>query len=311
MVLILGLMMGWYTLQLDYVLAFPQAEIDVATYMEIPQGVEVEQGNSRDYVLRLKKNLYGRCQAPRVWSQHRDKGLKEIGFKQSKIDQCVFYKNKTIMLVYVDNAILTGPDKQEIEEIFDELDCKFNVSYEGDITNYLGVHASRTVEGDLILTQGKLINTIIRDMNLGEKTKGQRTPVVTSTILTPGEDLDDHAADWKYRSIIGKLNFLEKSTRPDLGYAVHNCARFMEKPKSSHTKAVTDIARYLIATRDRGLILKPNNEQFECFVDAGLACGTMKLQQMIEPRRGQGQDTLLSMEDVQSFGDQSFKWKLP
>ena len=69
LVLILGLMLGRYTLQLDYVLAFPQAEIDIETYMEIPQGVEVEQGNPKDYVLRLEKNLYGRCQAPRVWSR--------------------------------------------------------------------------------------------------------------------------------------------------------------------------------------------------------------------------------------------------
>ena len=41
------------------------------------------------------------------------------------------------MLVYVDDAIMTRPDKQEIKDIFDELDNKFDMSYEGDITDYL------------------------------------------------------------------------------------------------------------------------------------------------------------------------------
>jgi hypothetical protein len=31
---------------------------------------------------------------------------------------------------------------------------------------------------------------------------------------------------WHYRSVIGKLNFLEKSTRPDISYAVHQLARY-------------------------------------------------------------------------------------
>ena len=271
LVLILGLLYNWYTLQLDYILAFPQADIDITTYMEIPRGIEVEHGNTRDYVLRLEKNLYGRCQAPRVWGLHRDKGLKELGFTQSKIDECMFVKDNTILLVYVDDAIVTGPSKEEIEEIYDQLDSKFDISYEGDITDYLGVHITRTSSQGIQLTQKKLINSIIRDMNLLETTKARDTPIKTTTLLTKGENLNKHAATWKYRSILGKLNFLEKSTRPDLAYAVHNCARFMEDPRENHTTAVMDIARYLLQTRDQGIIMTPTNESFECYVDADFA----------------------------------------
>ena len=66
LLLILGIILGWYTLQLDYILAFPQADIYITTYMEIPQGIEIPTGRTKDYVLRLEKNLYGRCQGPRV-----------------------------------------------------------------------------------------------------------------------------------------------------------------------------------------------------------------------------------------------------
>ena len=61
-----------------------------------------------------------------------------------------------------------------------------------------------------------------------------------------------------FRSVIGKLNFLEKSTRPDISVCVHQCARFSEQPKRSHAEAVKRIGRYLLAMRDRGLLIRPN-----------------------------------------------------
>ncbi len=34
--------------------------------------------------------------------------------------------------------------------------------------------------------------------------------------------------------MIGKLNYLEKGTRSDISYIVHQCARFTDDPKESH-----------------------------------------------------------------------------
>jgi hypothetical protein len=73
---------------------------------------------------------------------------------------------------------------------------------------------------------------------------------------------------WHYRSVIGKLNFLEKSTRLDLSYSVHQCARFAAEPKGSHAEAVKRIGRYLIGTKTKGIILHPRSNSFDCFVDA-------------------------------------------
>lgn len=79
-----------------------------------------------------------------------------------------------------------------------------------------------------------------------------------------------------YRGVIGKLNFLEKSTRPDLAYAVHQCARFSESPRESHAKAVKVIGRYLVGTRNLGLVLAPDRTRnFECWTDADF-CGNWR-----------------------------------
>jgi hypothetical protein len=68
-------------------------------------------------------------------------------------------------------------------------------------------------------------------------------------VLTDNWDSADHnPKEFDYRQVIGKLLKLEKSTRPDISCAVHQCARH---PKIQHTKAVKRIGRYLLATRDK------------------------------------------------------------
>jgi hypothetical protein len=97
-------------------LAFPQAEIECPMYMEVPRGCNVS-GNRDDYVLKLKKNLYGQKQEGKNWYNHMRKGLRRLGFKQSKVDECVFYKGNTIFFAYVDDGCFVGPDAKEIDGI--------------------------------------------------------------------------------------------------------------------------------------------------------------------------------------------------
>ena len=80
-------------------------------------------------------------------------------------------------------------------------------------------------------------------------------------------------APWNYRSVIGKLNFLAQNTRPDISFAVHQCARFVQSPRKSHEEAVKYMCRYLLKTRDKGMILRPNGEhRLTTHVDADF-CG--------------------------------------
>ena len=84
------------------------------------------------------------------------------------------------------------------------------------------------------------------------------------------KEFDGH---FDYRSVTGKLNYLEKSTRADIAFATHQCARFSSDPRESHGKAVKWLGRYLAETKDRCMILKPDLEHsFDCYVDADF-CG--------------------------------------
>jgi hypothetical protein len=68
------------------------------------------------------------------------------------------------------------------------------------------------------------------------------------------------------------LLYLSQNSRPDIAYAVHQCARFTHVPRQSHAVAVKRILRYLNSTKDKGMTLRPNyNLTIDCFVDADFA----------------------------------------
>ncbi len=148
LILIMVLLQKWHTVQLDYVLAFPQAPITHELYMNIPKGVSVPAGNSKDYVLKLKRNLYGQKQAARVWNQYLVAKLtsKEIGFTQSKHDECVFHKDGMIYALYTDDSIIAGPDKAKIDQTIQQIQSQLNITIEGDIRDFLGINIERKRE---------------------------------------------------------------------------------------------------------------------------------------------------------------------
>ncbi|MFN7263289.1 MAG: reverse transcriptase domain-containing protein, partial [Cyanobacteriota bacterium] len=275
LLLILTLIHSWYTVQLDYVSAFPQAPVERDLYMSVPKGFEIEGAEPGDYVFKLNRNLYGQKQAGRVWNKYLVKGLTELGFKQSNIDECVFFKEDMIYVLYTDDSILAGPDKRKIEETVARMKTRFEMTEEGDLSDFLGINIERisSHEGDgFVLSQPHLIDQVIQQLKFKDNTKTKETPMRSSVILSRHPESTPFDNSFHYRSVIGKLNYLEKGSRPDISYAVHQCARFCSAPMVEHGDAVRWIVRYLKGTRDKGLHLQPQKDRsFEVFVDADFA----------------------------------------
>jgi hypothetical protein len=170
-----------------FILAYPQAPIEFDMYMELPKGVKMADGSRKMHVLKLLKNLYGQKQAGRVWNQHLVKGLTKIGFEHSEIDECVFYRSKTIFVVYVDDGIFASPDSNEIDQAIDDLrSAGFDVEDKGDIKDYLGVHVTKLADKKLKLWQPHLIQQIVSDVGLS-KNVTRTAPALSSKILQRNE----------------------------------------------------------------------------------------------------------------------------
>ena len=108
----------------------------------------------------------------------------------------------------------------------------------------------------------------------GTNVKLHSTPAASSKLLTRHSDSEPSDNSFNYRSLIGKLNYLEKATRSDIAYAVHQCARFASDPKKEHGDTVRWLGRYLLlGTRDKCTIMQPMaGKDLEVFVDASF-CG--------------------------------------
>lgn len=178
---------NWHTKQIDFVQAFAQAPVEKELYMKIPAGLELDQGDPRDYVLRIHRNIYGQKQAGRVWNHYLvDKLINKLGFEQSKVDECVFYRGRTMYVLYTDDSLIAGPDKQEIDQVIEDLrKAKLDITVEGDLQDFLGVNIDRRDDGTIHLTQPHLIDQILTDLQLNDDSvKVKTTPMSSSKLLS-------------------------------------------------------------------------------------------------------------------------------
>jgi hypothetical protein len=84
---------------IDFVLAFPQAELDVGIWMYLPIGFQVDTENeSKSYILKLSKSMYGLKQASLNWFEKLKQGLIDRRFHPSAINPCLYFKNGMIII---------------------------------------------------------------------------------------------------------------------------------------------------------------------------------------------------------------------
>jgi predicted nucleotidyltransferase len=297
----------WHTTQLYCVLAFPQAPVERVLYMSIPKGFKVDGGKTQDLVLQLHKDVYGQKQAGRVWNQYLvNKLTKELKFEQSKVDECIFYRGKTMYALYTDDSILAGPDQAEIGQIIKEMQtANLDITIEGDLQDFLGVNIDKHENGSIHLTQPHLIDQILDDLRLNNDNVSEKiTPATSSKLLSRHSDFEPFDNSFDYRSVIGKLNYLEKSSRSDIAYIVHQLARFSSDPKKEHGQALRWLGRYLKATRSQGTILRVNkSKDLEVYVDADFSGNW-------DPKEAQDRDTARSRHGyIITYAGCAILWK--
>jgi hypothetical protein len=263
---------------IDFVLAFPQADLEVPVYMQLPVGFDAPDNADRKlYVLKLNKSLYGLKQAGYNWFAKLSNGLQDRGFVQSNIDPCVFFGHKCIVLTYVDDCILIGDTHARLDALVTSLhdgDENFKLQDEGSIDKYLGIEISQIDDTSFQLTQPFLIERVTQLLGIDQGRTNERLTPVGKPLLNKDLDGVPRKYDWEYRAAIGMLTYLTGSIRPDIAMAVHQCARFSTLPMRSHEQAVMRIGRYLLSTRDKGMVYKPDSSKgLEVYVDADFAGG--------------------------------------
>ena len=135
--------------------AFLHGDLQEEIYMEQPPGF-VQSDSS--LVCGLKKSLYGLKQAPRAWYAKMDRCLLDSGFSRCHSDTNVYTKrvgdHLLLLVLYVDDLILTGSDPSLIAHVKTHLKKKFEMTDLGPLHYFLGLQVLQTKEG-ISLSQPK------------------------------------------------------------------------------------------------------------------------------------------------------------
>lgn len=152
--------------------------------MEQPQGFEVA---NKSLVCKLHKALYCLKQAPRTWFQKLTTTLHQMDFKSSRCDFSLFIKHSAsstiLILVYVDDIIVTGTSTREIAAVVSQLGSAFALKDLGPLHYFIGVEVQRSCIGLIHLNQTKYATEILQKASM-ENAKSSSTPMYVSTRLT-------------------------------------------------------------------------------------------------------------------------------
>ena len=133
----------WDIKQLDVANAFLHGDLNETVYMRQPSGF-VDKTRS-DHVCLLHKSLYGLKQSPRAWFDKFSTFLLEFGFVCSIKDPSLFIyakgKNIILLLLYVDDMLLTGNCTDLLQKLLADLNNQFRMKDLGKMHYFLGIQA--------------------------------------------------------------------------------------------------------------------------------------------------------------------------
>nr|GFB38600.1 zinc finger, CCHC-type [Tanacetum cinerariifolium] len=167
LILALAAYHGWQVHHLDVKSAFLHGDLKEEVYVTQPEGF-VQQGNTGK-VYNLIKALYGLRQAPRAWNVKLDQTLKSLDFKKCNLEQAVYTrrsKTSTLIVgVYVDDLIITGTPRKEIDAFKSHMKDRFEMSDLGLLAYYLGIEVTQT-GGEIKIKQTGYINKILKETSM-------------------------------------------------------------------------------------------------------------------------------------------------
>uniref|UniRef100_A0AAV1TU79 Reverse transcriptase Ty1/copia-type domain-containing protein n=1 Tax=Peronospora matthiolae TaxID=2874970 RepID=A0AAV1TU79_9STRA len=188
MVIAITKYLDWLLDKLDVVTAFLYGVMKEKLYCVIPEGVEMDGDFD---CLELVKAIYGLKQASRVWNETFDEFVCFIGSEVSAFDPCLFIKvvdgHCVLVLVYVDDVLVTGSSLELIAQTKADLKTRFEMTDSGKCTFVLGIELVDESDGSVTMCQRRYVNDILKRFGMDE-CKATASPVDLSTRLVASSE---------------------------------------------------------------------------------------------------------------------------
>ncbi|XP_039131886.1 uncharacterized mitochondrial protein AtMg00810-like [Dioscorea cayenensis subsp. rotundata] len=225
----------------------------------VTRGFQQEYG--RDYEetfapvahMHIVRTLVAVAAAPHAWFERFSTVVEAAGFTPSIHDPAVFIhsspRGRTILLLYVDDMILTGDDSAHITFVKQKLCETFLMTDLGPLRYFLGIEITSHPDGYRLSQQRYTLDLLARSGLTDTRTAATLMELHLQLRASDGTPLPDPT---RYRHLVGSLVYLAV-TRPDISHAVHILSQFVAAPTSVHYGHLLRVLRYLRGTFSRGL----------------------------------------------------------
>ena len=242
LVLSLAASYKWEFHQMDVKLAFLHGDLHEEMYMEQPPSFIQDDSN---IVCRLKKSLYGLKQAPRAWYAKMDNFLLATGFSRCHSDNTVYTKRVDgqliILVLYVDDLILTSSDPKLINHVKSSLKKKFDMTDLGYLHYFLGLQVLQSKER-IFLSQSKYacdpLHCFHMEYCIPTLSPFQYGLKLSLTCTSPKVD------STLYHQLVGSLLYLTHSCL-EISFVIGLVAQYMQHPHENHWKETKRILWYI------------------------------------------------------------------
>lgn len=240
---------------MDVRTTFLHGNLEERIYMRQPEGFENKDPN---LVCLLNKSLYGLKQAHRQWNIRFHEFMTKIKYHKSKFDPYIYTNGKIFLLLYVDDILLIGKDRSEIDMLKRQLHSEFEMKDLGEAKKILGIEIKKKRPGRITLSQKQYLSKVLDRFNMN-KAKPISTPLAPHFKLTkdqsPKTETERVYMDKvPYASCVGSLIYAMVCTRPNLAQAMSIVSRLISNPGEPHWDALKWIMRYVKGSIDIGLI---------------------------------------------------------
>ena len=259
--------------------AFLEADLKDPVYIEQHPEVHVEGKPHADYVLKLKKCLYGIPQAGRGYQRAYNKLMKRLGFKRLNSDDCLFIKidpvhGRIIVGNYVDDLICVTKSTHLRDEWRAGLKARFKRVTTEDTCDYLlgaGIDTGTDTKGNHYIEMNNTLNIekVAALMGITDEHGQVVCPMESTCSLRKKIDGEDDESSYipgfEYARILGGIMYVANFTRPDLVTSVNKLARYVTNPSHTHFKALAKVVTYAYQTKDRRLRYTQGPKDNDCY----------------------------------------------
>jgi len=237
-----------------------EAEANLPDHVDTVSNQRKPHGGIPLVILELLRTLYGSVQSAQAFWREVLEVLKLMKYNRSKADPALHYKWKddklSIWITWVDDFLAMGHQNQ-VTATRNEMSALFECDDIGSIHEYVGAKIDM---GDhkLKITQPVLLQCFTDEFGI-ESSDHVKTPANIGQVLKKGEtdEVVDFRLHKKYRSGVGKLNYLARWSRPDILNQTRELSRHLQAPTNEHYRAMLRCMQYCVTTQNRGLYINP------------------------------------------------------